>query len=418
MKDSLTFHTHTGLTTFTLPSKGNEVVRMFLTATLPLEGKDSILSAFWGEMLERGSARYTKDAYEEKLEFLGANITISGVGTYMHISLTARTRVLKEVLEILIPTLENPLFAEGEVEKLQKEYMQSMREERDDSRALSRGLFARHLYTEAEDGYIPTIEMRQKQLKKITPAVLKKLHQSLFTSPWVLSVAGEESAVAVITTRFSALHLGAQEKESNLSLPAYLPAKKEFLVVPEKQNIEFFFGNRLPLTLTDESFLAFSFGLDVLGKRGGFSGRLMSIVREKEGLTYSIYAWIQGVTTRIAGHWQIATFFTPKDAPQGIASTMREIRLIAEKGVTDMDVKRYKELLSNQFRLAHESVSSTLSLYHNALVAGRTPEEVAEYPSRIARLTKKAVNDALRTHLKPDAVIITGAGPTEGLQEK
>jgi len=415
MKDTHTYTTHNGLTTFTLLSPGNEVVRLFLTIALPLEGKDSLFVAFLGDMLERGSTRFNKDVYEEKLEFLGAQVNIQGAGTHVHISLTSRAVVLKEVLALLVSALKEPLFTEEEIAKVIKEYAQNMREEKDNSRALSQGLFARKLYTEKEEGYIPSIEIRERQLKKIDAVFLAKLHEMLFVSPWVVSVAGDEGALTQAVTSLSVLHKGAEGKVLPDRLPTLIPAQKEFLVVPEKQNIEFFFGNRLPLTLSDEAFLAFSFGLDVLGKRGGFSGRLMSIVREKEGLTYSIYAWILGATARTAGHWQIATFFTPKDAPQGIASTMREIRLIAEKGVTDMDVKRYKELLSNQFRLAHESVSSTLSLYHNALVAGRTPDEVAEYPARIARLTKKAVNEALRTYLKPEAVVITGAGPTAGL---
>lgn len=94
------------------------------------------------------------------------------------------------------------------------------------------------------------------------------------------------------------------------------------------------------------------------------------------------------------------------------------MKLIIEKGVSDIEVRRFKELLTNQFRLAHESDSSVLSLYHSALVAGRTLENVAEYPKRISLLTKKEINRALQKYIDLKKLIIVGAGPTKELQEK
>ena len=418
MTERITLQRKDALTLLRLHEEG-EVVRVHMTADFEMGGDESLLIGFFTDMLVRGSKKYTKDVYEETLESLGAQVTISSSESYFHIDIIARKKTIPQVLEVLADTIRSPLFVVKEIGNLKKEYTQHLYEERDDSRALSYGIFTRYLYLETESGYIPDIKTRLGSLNHIDRNTLISLHTTLLGLPWTVSIASDRDTATQITDIFSALHtrdiLESGTKTNNP--PKVLKSKKDLFLVPEKQNIEFYIGNRLPLTLADEAFLPFSFGLDVLGKRGGFAGRLMSTVREKEGLTYSIYAWIKGVTKTHSGHWQIWTFFTPKDTPQGLTSTIREIRTIVEKGSTDVEIKRYKELLSNQFRLAHESTTSTLSLYHSALVAGRTPEEVDQYPNRIQKLTKKAINDALRAYLTPDALVICGAGAVEPVRE-
>ena len=401
-----------GLHILTIVSPEDDVVRLHLTSNLSLSGKDSLFVQFFSDMLERGSRMYTKDAYEEALETLGAQVAIDALDASLHIEMTCRKSVVEDVVSILVATLSRPVFLPKEIEKLKKEYVQHLHEEKDNSRALSYGMFARHIYSENEVGYVPTLAVRTAQLKKITQKTLRDMHTLFVSGVWHLSVCADSSVFSKVVPQLSALHVSTVRAQKTAPVATLLPQKEEFLLVPEKQNIEFFMGNRLPLTLASEDFLAFSFGIDVLGKRGGFAGRLMSTVREKEGLTYSIYAWIQGVTTRRSGHWQIFTFFTPKDAWRGITSTMREVTQLIEKGVSEADVKRFKELLTNQFQLAHESKASTLALYHAAAVGGRSPEDVATYPTRIQKLTKKEINAALATYLKPDAIVITGAGAT------
>ncbi len=399
-----------GLTVVHLPSLGG-VVRMHLTAQTPIAPKEALQLAFFGDMLERGSKQYSKDVYEEKLEMLGAQVDISTNGSYLDIDVTTRTETLDAVLQIVTETLARPTFLPQEIEKLKKEYVQHLHEEEDNSRALAYAAFTQKIYHQNEEGYVPALRERRKQLTALTKDALIKMHERVSSSPWVLSIASDAESAKSIEEHIVHLQKSAHPLKKEASTLVTAPASEEYLFVREKQNIELFIGNRLPLTLGDSDFLAFSFGLDILGKRGGFAGRLMSTVREKEGLTYSIYAWIRGATALRSGHWNISTFFTAKDTPQGIASTLREIKLLLEKGVTDSEVKRFKELLSNQFRLAHESDSSVLALYHGAVVAGRTLENIAEYPKRISLLTKKEINTALKKYIALDKLVIVGAGP-------
>ena len=71
---------------------------------------------------------------------------------------------------------------------------------------------------------------------------------------------------------------------------------------------------------------------------------------------------------------------------------------------------RFKELLKNQFILAHESDAKALAMYHDALCAGTTAEEVSAQYDAMQTLTRKEVNAALKKYLNPRALVISGAG--------
>ncbi len=412
-------HKDDSLETLSLTTPKSEVVRFYLTARMSMPSALSYtLLSFFAEMLEKGSVRYKKNTYEEKLEFLGASVSFSTEGNLLTLGVTVREAVLKETLQIISATLEHPLFLKTEIEKLKKDYTQAFHEEEDSTRALSYGMFTRALYAKDEVNYIPELSQRKKELSHLTEKTLKKAHALFLSAPWTVSVSGDQNSCALVQRVLAHLHTKAPQSAPEHHIPLLAPHVRHFKNVPAKQNIEFFIGNRLPLFLTDADFISFSFGIDVLGKRGGFSGRLMSTVREKEGLTYMIYAWIRGATASTCGHFNIATFFTPKDAEKGLSSTDREIQKIVKRGITKKEFDSFKVLLKNQFRLAHESTSSILALYHRTLVAGRTLEDVNAYPKLIDAITRKSVHDTLKKYLKPEMLVTAGAGPTKGLEEK
>ena len=81
------------------------------------------------------------------------------------------------------------------------------------------------------------------------------------------------------------------------------------------------------LRYRDPDALALRVGSAVLG--AGFTGRLMSTVRDQEGLTYGIGAGISGTSDIFAdGAWRIIASFAPQLLEKGVASTKRELNAL------------------------------------------------------------------------------------------
>ena len=94
------------------------------------------------------------------------------------------------------------------------------------------------------------------------------------------------------------------------------------LVVPlkDKPSVSVILGQPTGLRYRDPDALALRVGTAVLGR--GFTGRLMGIVRDQEGLTYDIEREV--TEDSIAdGAWDISASFAPALLDKGLASTRR-----------------------------------------------------------------------------------------------
>ena len=412
---------HGNLAYYAIDSMENDVTRLYLTAHMPVPHQcaQSELS-FFGEMLGRGSRAYPKDRYDEILESLGAQVGFDTDGATLTLRVVVLTAHVSRLLPVLTDMLARPLFLKSEIQKAKKEFFQALHEEGDNARTTAYGLFSRALYAPTESGYVPNRAARRRTLAAITERRLRMIHAQFLSASWVVSSASTREMHTHIMHACARVHKETPAVPTASTAMSELPQRVKALHVekiPGKQNIELFIGSRLPITLTHPDFLAFSVGLDVLGKRGGFTGRLMKTVRDKEGLTYMIYAWIRGATATTCGHFNVSTFFTPQDVTKGLSLTRKELTKIAQKGITANELTRFQELLTNQFQLTHEATSSVLSLYHRAFVAGRSYEDIVDYPLRLAALSRTEVNRALRNYLNPEALVVAAAGPVDAIKD-
>ena len=115
----------------------------------------------------------------------------------------------------------------------------------------------------------------------------------------------------------------------------------------------------------------------ILGR--GMSSRLFQEVREKRGLSYDISSRMQFFAD--SGLWVVTAGIDPAKRDKAFATIEHELRRITQTRVGASDLKRTKEFLIGNFRLAHERVTSKLFFYGSTyLVFGRlvAPAEQVE----------------------------------------
>ena len=163
------------------------------------------------------------------------------------------------------------------------------------------------------------------------------------------------------------------------------------------------------ITKDHSDYPALVLGLQVLGIPG-FTGRLMSTVREIEGLTYGVYAYPAGFSNS-DGYAVISATFAPELFAQGRAAIAREIRLIVEKGITEQELKRNAHMYDARTRIACANSSDLARAAHVIASENRKPTYLDEFPERILKLTRKEVNNALKKYLVLDNMSESAAGP-------
>jgi zinc protease len=185
--------------------------------------------------------------------------------------------------------------------------------------------------------------------------------------------------------------------------------------IPQKASIDYIAGIGTRITNEHPDYPALTLGLQVLGNRSGFTGRLMSIVREQEGLTYGVYALPVGFASLVDGYAMVWGTFAPQLFERGRAAVLREVRRIVKEGATDEEVVRHRTLFEARSRVSLGNSGALARAAHDIVADGRRLSELDQFPQRILKLTTKEVNAALKKYLNPDKLSEAAAGPIEKL---
>jgi zinc protease len=190
--------------------------------------------------------------------------------------------------------------------------------------------------------------------------------------------------------------------------PAVLKAPREVAVpLADKPSVSLILGQPTGLRYKDPDALALRVGTAILGR--GFTGRLMGIVRDKEGLTYNIGAAV-AEDSIVDGSWDIAASFAPALLDKGIASTRRELIRWWKNGVTDQELTARKQGLVGGYLVG---LSTTAGLATTILTNVERGYDVAwldGYPAALKALTQTQVNAAIKGHLDPSKMVMVKAG--------
>ena len=390
------------------------------THTLHTKHSEALRNSYT-EMLLSGCGTYNRHTFLDALGNLGSLIAISDEGNTIHVQLRARNETLEKTLTLLACIFEKPRFEPQELKRIQKHLIEELKLAREDASTRARQHFTNTLLDVNDYRYAYELDTVRHEVEKVSRKEILSLHDTVMHHGVAYgAIGGTSRACTRIEKILTRLFPLVQNATRSTAFPVLNPTGRTVTLIdiPHKQNIEFSLGGTVPFLYTDTDFPSLFFGLCVLGIQGGFSGRLMSIVREKEGLTYGIYANAEGITALNQGFWRISTFFAPKDAVQGVTSTLREVERIQKKGITEDELSRFKQILETRFALIEDSLMKRVREQYKIAATGTTPEIFHAFKKDIAHLTRARVNAALKKYLDPLRMIISGAGPIQTVKEQ
>jgi len=374
----------------------------------------------YSEALLAGTGSLNRSQFLDKLNKTGGSLTVSFNRSILTIDLRSQIEYLTTIHQLFKALMSEPTFLPTEIARIKKNVHNDLELQKEDARGWAQRALEQTLFGSTDRRQSASITELQKNVPTVTRQQLTALHERVLAQPWIVTQSGTKAMIESTNKLLASLKA---KREPDTTISAHLPKTLERRIVliksiPSKHNVEFSIGAPLLPTLHHPDYLPFVFGLAVLGKWGGFAGRLMSTVREKEGLTYGIYARTESVYGSEAGYWRIMTFFAPEKAKTGLTSTLREITNISQKGVTDKEMARFKAILNTQQSLLNDSLLSSLSDLHSYLSEGFTLDQMAEYKDRLLKVTKAEVTEALKKYLNPDKLIISAAGPVEKIKKE
>jgi zinc protease len=363
-----------------------------------------------GMMLDRGTTSLDKFAIAEQLDNVGAEIAFS-VGTQ---SLEVRAKCLKKDLPLIVgliaAELRTPALQLQEFNKAKQQFIGALQASAQNTEARAQEAFGRAAFPPGHPNRPHTTLEFEAAAKTATLDELRAFHAKYYgPAHMTLVVVGDVAAPATeaeVRKAFSGW-AGGQDYVRPAS-PAALAAAREVSVpLTDKPSVSVIVGQPSGMRYKDPDALPLRVGTAILGS--GFTGRLMGIVRDREGLTYSISAAVSEDSI-VDGRWDISASFAPALLEKGIASTRRELERWWKDGVTDEELTARKQGLVGGYRVGLSTTAGLANAILTDLQRGYDVSRLEEFPDAVNALTREQVNSAIKKHLNPNRMVLIEAG--------
>lgn len=376
------------------------------------------LEAMVPELLLSGCGAMSRAEFLHALNSLGARLTITIERGIFHLTITATAAVFPKVVKLLKILLTEPRFEAPEIARVKTLIQNQLIHHDEDSQARAHEALINHFYSPSDRRYTYSRTERMNAVSAIKKRDLERYMGELRSRYCYAAIASTTPAITLFTKTVSQIFT---QGISPTRVHETAPSTTNRLVitpVPSRQNIDFSIGAPVSITASHPEYPALLLALAILGKWGGFTGRLMSTVREKEGLTYGIYAQAEGFFQQETGMWRIMSFFSPQNAVTGLTSTFREVAKLYKHGTTTAELDSFKMILGTGEQLIQDSLSSRLRELHGYQRRGFTLDEIATEKTRLRSVTLDEVHRAIAAHLNPAHLVISAAGPTAPVEKE
>jgi zinc protease len=359
-------------------------------------------------LLAKGTETLTPDEFSDKLESAGASF-FSEVGEENCV-LGIRMRALSapSLLPLFVEMISRPRFAEEEFVRLKREMITALRADRVDTSFLA----TRHFYAELVGEGHPAGRFQTVQsLKKITLREVKDFFNAFFSPEQALFIAAGDYDRGKLKQFVTELFL--PWRNSRRKMPVIAPPARH-RQLPAVRLV-----NKSDLTQTSLAVGHASPGEKCPGKNalllanhvfggGNFSSRLMTRIRTADGKTYGISSQLLSETD--FGAFMITTSTRNMELAGVLTCIVEEYRRFCSKGVTADELEKAKQFAIGNMAFQLEGIGNVVDKLLWLRFYGRQNAYIERFEETITAIDVATVNDAIRTYLSPENLIIVAVG--------
>ncbi len=370
--------------------------------------RTSGLAAMTLRMMRLGAGNMDENAISEQLADLGAALGTSFDVDRAGYSLrTLSKREFREpALAIMTKVLSQPSFPQAALAREVQRAVSEMKEaeikpETVAGRSFSKMVFGDHPYHLRASGEIDT-------LPKLTRADLSEFYKTYFhASGAVVALMGDvtlEEAGIVAEQLTAGLGRGAAPSPIS-SVAMALKGEERFISHPSAQAHILIGGPGAKRG--DADYFPLLVGNYILGG-GGFNSRLTLEVREKRGLTYSVYSAL--APYREAGAFQIGLQTRRDQAGQALQVVRDTLKTFLAEGPTVAEVEGAKQNLIGGFPLRIDTSRKILDYLAVIGFYDLPLDYLEQFTGRIAAVTLEQIKDAFARRVDPSrlATVVVG----------
>jgi len=363
-----------------------------------------------GDLLEEGAGNLTGEQIATLIADTGGRLSFDSDGATMKMLAPDADLGLKLMFECLT----KPTFPQDAFDRQKENQLSTIADSETQPRSKARQLFNKLVYADHPFGR-PGLGTK-KTVEKLTPADVKAFHAATFApNATVVVVAGDFKAddmakrVEALTKDWKKLDLAPAAPAA----PAKAAAVTERIVSDKTAAQVHVYIGHIGVTRQHPDYYKLLVMDNVLGVGPGFTDRLSSTLRDRQGLAYTVNASIANSAGNQPGTFTgyIGTF--PDKFVLVRDSFVKEVVRIRDEAPTAQEVDDAKKYLLGNLPFRFGTLSGVAGQLLAAEQYGLGFDFLEAYRKEVEAVTAADVQAVARRHLDPRALTIVAVGPID-----
>lgn len=369
---------------------------------------------FVSQMLNRGTAKRSRQQLQDELDRLKAQVSIFGGASSVNVSIQTTRQNLPEVMKLVAEMLREPSFPAEEFDKLKAENLTQIESGLSEPTTKAITAMNKHFnrYPKGDVRYQSSPEEQIADIKALTLDDVKKFYKDFYgASTGELAIVGDFDAQA--TKDLVAQLFGNWKSPAKFTrVPSEyfdVAAVNQSIESPDKQNAFFFVRLNLKIRDDNPDYAALQLGNFMFG--GGFlNSRFLTRIRQKDGVSYGGGSNLGAGSLDESGSFGAFAISAPENVEKVEKGFREEIERVLKKGFTAEEIAAAKQGFLQQRQQQRAEDRSLVVNLRNQLFINRTMDFEDALDKQIAALTPEQVNAAFRKYVTPDKISIIKAG--------
>ncbi|MDC8101437.1 MULTISPECIES: M16 family metallopeptidase [Chryseobacterium] len=405
-----TFQLSNGLTVMVVENNKLPRVNTTLSMDRPpyYEGNIAGVSHLMAEQLDNGTTNLSKDEFNKKVDFLGANISFSSTGATSN----SLSKYFPEVLGLMADAIVNPKFSAEEIQNAKERIIEGLKADEKNASSIASKVSNALIYGKnTSRGEFETVE----SINKIQLADVQNIYNKYYTPDNAyLVIVGDvkfDQVKPLIEKAFG------NWKKSNTKFTALEPAsnlsKTEVNVVdvPTAVQSVLSVSNLNSLKMKDPNYFPATIANYILG--GGGEARLFMNLREKNGFTYGAYSSM--TASKYSPEFSAETSVRNEVTDKAVKELMNELNAIST--VKPEELENAKAKLKGSFIMSLEKPETIARFAVNQKIQNLPSDFYTNYLKSIDKVTAADVSNAVKTTILPNQSRIFIAGKASDISE-
>ncbi|TWU21640.1 Peptidase M16 inactive domain protein [Novipirellula galeiformis] len=376
-----------------------------------------------GMLMAKGTRELDYQQFQDELTRLRAELSISSTVGLLQLQVKTKKEFLPEVVQLIGKVLREPRLSSEELEVIRRQVITSLQQSKNEPQALAPLSVRKRLAPYESDNvlYVQSIDEQLQMYSSVTADQIKQLHDNFLGNQ-----AGEVAAVGDFDAEELQSWIAKELNDWTVAEP-YVRVDRnphpetegslEAIETPDKANAFFYSSEQYELNDADPAYASLVLGNFILGG-GSLSSRLADRVRQQEGLSYGVRSSVIARARDNRVDFTLYAITNPANREKLIRVIREEIDRIRQDGITSEELQKAKLAYLQRNRVSRADDSSLASELLSTIFNERTMAYEAEHEAQIEAATVESVNDAIRTYIQPENLVMAIAGDFANVKEE